>query len=181
MKIEKTSLDGVFVITPLIFEDERGHFFESFSERELESAVGKKIVFVQDNQSMSYKNVLRGLHYQMPPYAQAKLVRATVGRIFDVAVDIRRGSENFGKWIGVELNAENQKQLFIPEGFAHGFLTLSEKAVVSYKASTFYNAESESSIIWDDTTLNIDWPTGLKPLISKKDSSASSFADARLF
>lgn len=181
MKIVKTSLDGVLIIEPTVFTDERGYFFESFNKRKLEDAVESEVNFVQDNQSMSHKNVLRGLHYQVPPCAQAKLVRAVVGQIFDVAVDIRRGSEKFGKWVGVELSSDNQRQLFIPEGFAHGFLTMSEKALVSYKTDAFYNAESERSIIWDDATLNIDWPISSTPIISAKDCVAPPFTVAELF
>lgn len=181
MKVIDTVIPEIKVIQPTIFFDDRGYFFESFNEKKFSSLITKNVEFVQDNQSMSHKNVLRGLHFQLPPFAQAKLVRAVVGSIFDVAVDIRRSSANFGKWVGVELSAENQKQLYVPVGFAHGFLTLCDTTVVAYRASAFYNSASEGSILWNDPDIDIHWPIKTKPIVSKKDSQASLMADAITF
>ncbi|EGE0942598.1 TPA: dTDP-4-dehydrorhamnose 3,5-epimerase, partial [Escherichia coli] len=155
------------------FGDERGFFMESFNQKVFEEAVGRKVEFVQDNHSKSSKGVLRGLHYQLEPYAQGKLVRCVVGEVFDVAVDIRKSSPTFGKWVGVNLSAENKRQLWIPEGFAHGFLVLSEIAEFVYKTTNYYHPESEGCIKWDDSFLMIDWPN--KPIaISEKDKKGSS-------
>ena len=169
MEVIKTALDGVVIIEPKVFADSRGYFFESFSQREFEEKV-RKINFVQDNQSKSCYGVLRGLHFQKPPYAQSKLVRCVRGKVLDVAVDIRKSSPTFGKYIAVELTEDNHRQLFIPHGFAHGFVVLSEEAIFQYKCDNFYNKESEGSVAWDDETLAIDWKIDLnKVLLSEKD------------
>ncbi|HBH9555388.1 TPA: dTDP-4-dehydrorhamnose 3,5-epimerase, partial [Escherichia coli] len=158
MNVIKTEIPDVLIFEPKVFSDERGFFFESFNQKVFEEAVGRKVKFVQDNHSKSSKGVLRGLHYQLEPYAQAKLVRCMVGEVFDVAVDIRKSSPTFGKWVGVNLSAENKHQLWIPEGFAHGFLVLSNTAEVLYKTNNYYNKENERNIIWNDNTIDIDWP-----------------------
>ncbi|MBC5788675.1 dTDP-4-dehydrorhamnose 3,5-epimerase [Providencia sp. JUb39] len=169
MKIITTEIPDVLIIEPRVFEDERGFFFESFNQKQFDEAVGYPVNFVQDNHSKSVKGVLRGLHYQEEPYSQGKLVRCIVGEVFDVAVDIRKNSTTFGKWVGVNLSSENKRQLWIPEGFAHGFLVLSEKAEFAYKTTNYYNIESEKGIIWNDSFLNILWPTTTKISLSKKD------------
>lgn len=156
MNIVKTSIDGVVIIEPRIFEDERGYFYESFSQREFEEKVCNT-VFVQDNQSKSTYGVVRGLHFQRPPYAQSKLVRCVSGKVLDVVVDIRKNSPTFGKFVAVELSGENHRQLFIPRGFAHGYAVLSDEAVFQYKCDNFYNKESEGAIAWNDPEINIDW------------------------
>lgn len=156
MKVIKTNLEGVVIIEPTVFGDERGYFYESFSQREFEEKVCQT-TFIQDNQSYSRYGVLRGLHFQKAPHAQSKLVRAVKGRVLDVAVDIRKGSPTYGKHVAVELTEENHRQLFIPRGFAHGFVVLSEDAIFQYKCDNFYNKESEGSILWNDTTIGIDW------------------------
>jgi dTDP-4-dehydrorhamnose 3,5-epimerase len=179
--IEQTDLAEVLVLTPRRFQDERGFFAESYNKRAFAEAVGSDIEFVQDNHSLSMKGVLRGLHYQLPPRAQGKLVRAAVGEIFDVAVDIRRRSPTFRRWVGVRLSAENGKQLWIPEGFAHGFLTLSDRAEVLYKASAYYAPESEGSLVWNDPDIGIEWPVESPPLLSPKDSAAPALAAGDLF
>ncbi|EFJ2526559.1 TPA: dTDP-4-dehydrorhamnose 3,5-epimerase, partial [Escherichia coli] len=155
MNVIKTEIPDVLIFEPKVFSDERGFFFESFNQKVFEEAVGRKVKFVQDNHSKSSKGVLRGLHYQLEPYAQAKLVRCMVGEVFDVAVDIRKSSPTFGKWVGVNLSAENKHQLWIPEGFAHGFLVLSNTAEVLYKTNNYYNKENERNIIWNDNTIDI--------------------------
>lgn len=156
MEVIKTELEGVMIIEPRIFKDERGYFYESFSQREFEEKVCKT-VFVQDNQSKSGYGVLRGLHFQKAPYEQAKLVRVVSGTVLDVAVDIRRDSPTFGQHVAVELSGENNRQLFIPKGFAHGFVVLSEEAVFQYKCDNFYAPQCEGAIIWNDPDLAIDW------------------------
>lgn len=156
MNVVKTSIDGVVIIEPRIFEDERGYFYESFSQREFEEKVCNT-VFVQDNQSKSTYGVVRGLHFQRPPYAQSKLVRCVSGKVLDVVVDIRKNSPTFGKFVAVELSGENHRQLFIPRGFAHGYAVLSDEAVFQYKCDNFYNKESEGAIAWNDPEINIDW------------------------
>ncbi|MEL8439341.1 dTDP-4-dehydrorhamnose 3,5-epimerase, partial [Escherichia coli] len=153
MNVIKTEIPDVLIFEPKVFSDERGFFFESFNQKVFEEAVGRKVKFVQDNHSKSSKGVLRGLHYQLEPYAQAKLVRCMVGEVFDVAVDIRKSSPTFGKWVGVNLSAENKHQLWIPEGFAHGFLVLSNTAEVLYKTNNYYNKENERNIIWNDNKI----------------------------
>ncbi|HEX8307479.1 MAG TPA: dTDP-4-dehydrorhamnose 3,5-epimerase [Allosphingosinicella sp.] len=181
MLIERTALAEVVVLTPRFHRDDRGFFAESYNRQAFAEAVRSDVEFVQDNHSLSVKNVLRGLHYQLPPRAQGKLVRAVVGEIFDVAVDLRRRSPTFRRWVGVNLSAENGKQLWIPEGFAHGFLTLSERAEVLYKASAYYAPESERSLAWDDPDIGIEWPAGSPPLLSPKDSVAPAFGAQELF
>nr|AFS33311.1 dTDP-4-dehydrorhamnose 3,5-epimerase [Escherichia coli] len=174
MNVIKTDIPDVLIFEPKVFSDERGFFFESFNQKVFEEAVGRKVKFVQDNHSKSSKGVLRGLHYQLEPYAQAKLVRCMVGEVFDVAVDIRKSSPTFGKWVGVNLSAENKHQLWIPEGFAHGFLVLSNTAEVLYKTNNYYNKENERNIIWNDNTIDIDWPElNINVILSTKDKCAS--------
>lgn len=178
MEVIKTDIEGVVIIEPRIFSDERGYFYESFSQREFEEKVCKT-VFVQDNQSKSSYGVLRGLHFQKPPYCQSKLVRCIKGAVLDVAVDIRKGSPTFGKYVAVELTEDNHRQFFVPRGFAHGFAVLSDEAVFQYKCDNFYNKESEGSVAWDDETLAIDWKIDLnKVLLSEKDKQSKSLATA---
>jgi len=178
MNVIKTSIPDVLIFEPNIFSDERGFFFESFNHKLFEEAVGYPVTFVQDNHSKSSKGVLRGLHYQLPPHTQGKLVRCVAGEIFDVAVDIRKWSPTFGKWIGCQLSAENRKQLWIPAGFAHGFLALKDDTEVLYKTTAYYNSSSERSCIWNDDTLGIDWPNiGVPYNFSKKDECALSFLE----
>jgi dTDP-4-dehydrorhamnose 3,5-epimerase len=181
MKITPTRLPEVLLIEPKVFGDERGFFYESFSQKIFDEAVGHPVTFVQDNHSMSQRSVLRGLHYQMPPHAQGKLVRVVQGEVFDVAVDIRRSSPRFGHWVGVNLSASNKKQLWIPPGFAHGFLVTSETAEVLYKSTDFYAPTHENSIAWNDPNLNIQWPTSEAPQLSAKDKAAISLAHAETF
>jgi dTDP-4-dehydrorhamnose 3,5-epimerase len=169
MEITKTEIEGVVIIEPRIFKDERGYFYESFSQREFEEKVCRT-TFVQDNQSKSSYGVLRGLHFQKPPYCQSKLVRCIKGAVLDVAVDIRKGSPTFGKHVAVELTEENHRQFFVPRGFAHGFAVLSEEAIFQYKCDNYYCKESEGAIAWNDPTLSIDWKLPLdKILLSEKD------------
>ena len=175
------------LLTPRLFGDDRGFFFESWNQRSFAAALGLPVeqapVFVQDNHSRSSRGVLRGLHYQRPPHPQGKLVRCIVGDIFDVAVDIRRGSPTFGQWVGAVLSAENQQQLWVPEGFAHAFLTLSEHAEVLYKTTDFWSKDCERAIRWDDPQLAIAWPLnslgGIEPLLAGKDAAAPWLADAQ--
>ncbi|EBP0011221.1 dTDP-4-dehydrorhamnose 3,5-epimerase [Salmonella enterica] len=170
MNVIKTEIPDVLIFEPKVFSDERGFFMEIFNQKVFEEAVGRKIEFVQDNHSKSTKGVLRGLHYQVEPYAQGKLVRCIAGEVFDVAVDIRKDSETFGKWVGVNISSENKRQLWIPEGFAHGFLVLSEEAEFVYKTSNFYNPESDRGVAWNDPDIGINWPLINNPLLSNKDS-----------
>ena len=176
------TMEGPLLMTPRCFGDDRGWFFESWNRRSFDEAVGETVVFSQDNHSRSIQGVLRGLHYQLAPEPQAKLVRATVGAIYDVAVDIRSGSPTFGAWVGAELSAENKSQLWIPEGFAHGFLTLSSVAEVQYKARGFWNKSCERAIVWNDADLAIAWPIerleGAEVSLSGKDAEASGFQAA---
>lgn len=169
MKIIETAIEDVVIIEPRLFKDERGYFFESFSQREFEEKI-RKISFVQDNESKSSYGVLRGLHFQKPPYAQSKLVRVIKGAVLDVAVDIRKGSPTFGKHVAVELTEENHLQLFIPRGFAHGFSVLSQEVIFQYKCDNFYAPQSEGALAWDDSDLNINWriPTN-QIILSEKD------------
>jgi len=167
-------IPDVVLIEPQVFDDDRGFFFESFNQKEFDQAIGRKVNFVQDNHSKSSKGVLRGLHYQLNPYAQGKLVRVISGEIYDVAVDIRPNSKTYGLWVSEFLSCANKKQLWIPEGFAHGFVVMSEFAEVMYKATNFYNKESERSIIWNDETLNVQWPITKNLIISQKDLEARS-------
>jgi dTDP-4-dehydrorhamnose 3,5-epimerase len=169
MKIHETKLSGLIIIEPKLFEDSRGYFFESYNYASLEKA-GIQIKFVQDNQSKSSYGVIRGLHYQLEPKAQTKLVRVLKGIIYDVAVDIREGSPTFGEWFGIELTEENHKQLFIPKGFAHGFSVLSDSAVIHYKCDEFYAPDQDAGIIFNDPNLNIDWKiSNERVIVSDKD------------
>ncbi|WP_413404348.1 MULTISPECIES: dTDP-4-dehydrorhamnose 3,5-epimerase [unclassified Synechococcus] len=177
------SIDGPLLVTPRAFGDDRGWFFESWNQTLFNEAAGETVLFSQDNHSRSIRGVLRGLHYQLAPEPQAKLVRASIGEIFDVAVDIRRSSPSFGQWVGAILSAENKQQLWVPEGFAHGFLTLSEVAEVQYKARGFWNKECERAIRWDDSDLAIAWPIdqlrGATVNLSDKDAESPTFAVAK--
>jgi len=175
MKITPLSIPDVLLIEPKILKDERGFFFESFNQKTFNEATNTNILFVQDNHAESFRGALRGLHYQKNPMAQAKLVRVTEGEVFDVVVDLRHQSPTFGQWLSTILSKDNQKQLFIPEGFAHGYLTLSDHATVLYKVSQFYSPEHERSIRWDDETLNINWPKVHRLMVSTKDNQAISF------
>ena len=175
MRFEKTKIEGLFIIEPRVFEDKRGHFFESFNKKAY-TENGIDTDFVQDNQSLSQKGVLRGLHFQSPPFAQAKLIRVISGSVLDVAVDIRKNSPTYGKHLSIILSNENKKMFFIPEGFAHGFLTLEDNTIFSYKCSNFYSTESENTILWNDNLLNINWGIDA-PILSEKDKSAQPFND----
>lgn len=181
MKVQKLDIDGLMVFEPRVFTDERGAFFESFNEAKFREATGFTGNFVQDNHSISHKGVLRGLHYQLPPHAQGKLVRVVAGAAFDVAVDIREASPTFGKWAGLELSATNRKQFWIPEGFAHGFLALEEGTEFLYKTTAFWHAASERSILWDDPEIGVTWPRSASPLISEKDADAVVLVNAEIF
>jgi dTDP-4-dehydrorhamnose 3,5-epimerase len=175
VQVTPTEIPGVLVLEPRVFADDRGSFFESFNARAFAEAVGWEVAFVQDNQSTSRRHVLRGLHYQ-EPHPQGKLVRALAGTIFDVAADIRPGSPTFGRWVGVELSAENRRQLWVPEGLAHGFLVLSESADVLYKTTDFYAPGCEKCLRWDDPTLAIQWPLAAPPVLSPRDAAAPLLA-----
>ncbi|QDC46235.1 dTDP-4-dehydrorhamnose 3,5-epimerase [Candidatus Methylopumilus universalis] len=180
MKVTPFAIPDVLLIEPEVFGDDRGFFFESFNQNKFEEAVKRKINFVQDNHSKSIKGVLRGLHYQLPPKAQGKLVRVIQGEVFDVVLDIRKSSPSFGKWVGEILSSDNKKQIWIPEGFAHGFVTLSDTAEFLYKTTDFYSKEHEQSILWDDETIGIVWP--MKEVsLSSKDNAALSFNEAKYF
>ncbi len=180
MNVTATAIPEVFVIEPEVFGDHRGFFFESFNQRVWEEKTGLATVFVQENHSRSGKGVLRGLHYQIEQ-AQGKLVRVIVGEVFDVAVDIRRFSPNFGKWVGVKLSAENKKQLWLPAGFAHGFVVLSEEAEFLYRTTEYWAPQHERSIIWNDPQIAIDWPIDFTPQLSAKDERAVPFAEAEVY
>ena len=182
MRIERTDLPGILVLEPTVFGDDRGAFFESFNAQAFRDMANLDVAFVQDNQSISHRNVVRGLHYQLPPTSQGKLVRAARGEVFDVAVDIRRSSSTFGQWYGVVLSAGNRLQLWIPEGFAHGFLALTDGAELLYKTTDYYAPAAERSIMWNDPAIGIAWPTdGGDPLVSPKDAAAPLLADAEVF
>ena len=180
MKIIPTVIPDVLIIEPKVFGDERGFFFESFNQTKFETAIGRKVDFVQDNHSRSAKGVLRGLHYQIQQ-PQGKLVRVTSGAVFDVAVDIRKSSPTFGQWAGVELNAENHRQLWVPAGFAHGFVVLSDTADFLYKTTDYYAPEFERTIMWNDPVIDIVWPIGAKPRLSGKDQQGTLLSDAECF
>jgi dTDP-4-dehydrorhamnose 3,5-epimerase len=180
MKITPLSIPDILILEPQIFGDDRGFFFESFNQKDFEDLIGRKVNFVQDNHSKSVKGVLRGLHYQLPPKAQGKIVRVIQGEVFDVVVDIRRSSPTFGKWVGEIISAENKKQLWIPEGFAHGFVTLSETAEFLYKTTDFYSKSHECAMHWDDKIIRIEWPLE-NVILSAKDNSAQSFKDISYF
>jgi len=182
MKASQTKLSGVWIIEPKVFGDERGFFFESFNQAAFNEATGNTLSFVQDNHSKSFKGVLRGLHYQLPPKAQGKLVRVIHGEVFDVAVDIRKHSATYGCWHAEILSAENKKQLWIPPGFAHGFLTLSDTAEFLYKTTDYWSPEHERSIIWNDSELNIEWPLNSAKLqLASKDQKGLPFSQAEVF
>ena len=176
MKVTSLAIPDVLLIEPQVFGDDRGFFFESFNQERFEKAIGYKINFVQDNHSKSIKGVLRGLHYQLPPKAQGKLVRVINGEVFDVAVDLRQSSPTFGKWVSEILSSDNKKQLWIPEGFAHGFLTLSDTAEFLYKTTDFYSKDHEQAIMWNDTTLEINWPIDVAFKLSNKDKLGIPFS-----
>tara|TARA_Y100000994_G_scaffold203288_1_gene174508 strand:- start:1588 stop:2172 length:585 start_codon:yes stop_codon:yes gene_type:complete len=176
-------IEGPILLTPNVFNDERGYFYESWNEKNFNKIIEKEVKFLQDNVSHSFKGVLRGLHYQLEPEPQGKLVRCSYGSIFDVAVDVRKESKTLGKWVSAVLSAENKKQLWIPVGFAHGFLTISDHAEVNYKATGFWNKDCEHSIRWNDKDLKITWPIkdlGFEPIINEKDSLASFYKDSIL-
>lgn len=181
IKVTKCDIEGLYIIEPQVFGDKRGYFMETYNENDFREA-GLDMKFVQDNQSSSTKGVLRGLHYQKK-FPQGKLVRAIRGTVFDVAVDLRKGSSTFGKWFGVELSEENKKQFYIPEGFAHGFLVLSDEAEFCYKCTEFYHPEDEGGIIWNDPDIGVEWPLeGIDELnISDKDKAQGSFKEVHIF
>lgn len=173
MEFEKTHIEGLLVVCPKKIEDERGYFFESFRKHRFQEAIGREVEFVQENESYSKAGTIRGLHFQNPPFAQGKLVRVPKGRVLDVAVDIRKGSPTYGKHFAIELSAENAKQLWIPEGFAHGFAAIEEGSVLSYKCTDIYNKASEGSILWSDPDIGIDWRVE-NPIVSEKDQIAQT-------
>lgn len=180
MKATPLAIPDVILFEPKVFGDERGFFFESFNQRQFEEAVGRPVQFVQDNHSRSVKNVLRGLHYQIKQ-PQGKLVRVVAGEVFDVAVDLRKSSPAFGQWVGARLSAENKHQLWVPEGFAHGFVVLSEAAEFLYKTTDYYAPEHERCIAWNDPSLDIDWPVKEAPALSSKDSHGLLLNQAEVF
>ena len=180
MKVTPTAIPEVLILEPKVFGDDRGFFFESFNARAFAEATGLDVAFVQDNHSKSAKYVLRGLHYQIQQ-PQGKLVRVVQGEVFDVAVDIRKSSKTFGQWVGVYLSAENKKQLWVPEGFAHGFVVLSETAEFLYKTTDYYAPEFERSLLWNDPAMGIEWPFIGEPILALKDESAKRLVDAEVF
>ena len=180
MKVTRLSIPDVILIEPKVFGDDRGFFFESFNQAQFETAIGKKVNFVQDNHSRSAKNVLRGLHYQIQQ-PQGKLVRVVAGEVFDVAVDIRKSSPTFGKWVGAILSAENKKQMWVPEGFAHGFVVLSDNAEFLYKTTDYYAPQFERCIVWNDASLAINWHIQGEPVLSGKDAKGTAFKAAEVF
>lgn len=181
MKITPTALPEVLILEPTVFADERGFFLESFNQRAFEAAIGHSLSFVQDNHSCSQRGVLRGLHYQLPPHAQGKLVRVSRGSAFDVAVDIRRRSPTFGRWVGTTLDARSQRQMWIPPGFAHGFLALQDDTHFQYKTTAYYARDCERAIAWNDPAVGIGWPTlGTALLLADKDAAAPPMASADL-
>ena len=179
-QVSPTSLDGVLILEPQVFGDARGFFFESFNSHDFLHATGLDVQFLQDNHSKSGQGVLRGLHYQIQ-HPQGKLVRVTQGEVFDVAVDMRRSSKQFGKWVGTHLSADNKRQLWVPEGFAHGFVVLSESAEFLYKTTDYYHPEHERSVLWSDPELKIDWPFNFEPKLAAKDAKAPLFKYAETF
>lgn len=179
MTVTETNLRGCFIIEPKVFNDDRGYFLETFNQKRFEELIGSEVTFVQDNESSSTKGVLRGLHYQIGEHAQAKLVRVIEGKVLDVVVDVRKNSDTYGETFSIELSEKNKKQLFVPRGFAHGFIVLSDTATFSYKCDNYYNKESEGGIIFNDPTLNIDWKIDEDELIiSEKDKILPSFENA---
>tara|TARA_B100002052_G_C15686272_1_gene508545 strand:+ start:207 stop:758 length:552 start_codon:yes stop_codon:yes gene_type:complete len=181
MKFSLLNIPEIILLEPEVFGDERGFFYESFNQEVFEEITGIKANFVQDNHSKSTKGVLRGLHYQLPPMSQGKLVRVIQGSVFDVAVDIRKGSKTFGFWVGEILSSENKKQLWIPEGFAHGFYTISETAELVYKTTDFYSPKHERVIIWNDNKISIEWPFESEPFLNDRDSLAYNLSQAEIF
>lgn len=181
MQFKPLSIPDILLLEPTIYSDSRGYFFESYKQSEFNKAIKRDISFVQDNHSKSIQGVLRGLHYQLPPKSQGKLVRVISGEIFDVAVDLRRSSQSFGMWVGNTLTSENKKQVWIPKGFAHGFLTLSEFAEVVYKTTDVYSPENECCLKWNDTKIGIQWPRIHKFIISPKDQLGKSLEECALF
>jgi len=177
MKINKTFIEDLLIIEPQLFKDDRGFFYESYNKNSIDKNIN--IVFVQDNESKSKKGVVRGLHFQKPPFEQTKLVRCVCGNVLDVAVDLRTNSKTYGKSFSIELSSENNKQLFIPKGFAHGFQVLSETAIVNYKVDNFYNSKSDTGIIWNDKDLSIDWNLEIEPILSVKDLKLISFKELK--
>jgi dTDP-4-dehydrorhamnose 3,5-epimerase len=180
MNATRLAIPDVIVFEPKVFGDDRGFFFESFNQKVFEEVVGRSVSFVQDNHSRSVKGVLRGLHYQIQQ-SQGKLVRVSHGEVFDVAVDLRKSSATFGKWVGAHLSAENKKQMWVPEGFAHGFVVLSESAEFLYKTTDYWAPEHERSLAWNDPTVAIEWPISEQPALSAKDQTAASLQDAEVF
>jgi len=177
MKINKTYIEDLLIIKPQLFKDERGFFYEFYNKNKLDKII--KTNFVQDNESKSKKGVIRGLHFQSPPYEQTKLVRCVSGKILDVVVDLRTNSKTYGKSFSIELSSKNNKQLLVPKGFAHGFQVLSEEAIINYKVDNFYNPKSDSGIIWNDKDLSIDWSIDIKPILSVKDLKLISFKELK--
>jgi dTDP-4-dehydrorhamnose 3,5-epimerase len=181
MEITNTKIDDLFIIEPDVFGDNRGYFFESYNKMKLDHLIGSEYTFVQDNESKSSYGVIRGLHYQLSPFSQAKLVRVLQGEVYDVAVDLRRNSPTFGNWVGVELSGENKRQFLIPKGFAHGFSVLSETAVFAYKCDEYYHPEAEAGIIYNDPSLNIDWKVKNADIkVSSKDGLLPKFEKFRV-
>ena len=180
MKATPLAIPEVILLEPKVFGDDRGFFFESFNQSKFEAAIGRHVTFVQDNHSRSVKNVLRGLHYQIQQ-PQGKLVRVVQGEVFDVAVDIRQSSSTFGQWVGEILSAENKRQMWVPEGFAHGFVVLSDTAECLYKTTAYYAPDHERCIVWNDPTIGIQWPIDGEPVLSAKDQQGKSLAEARHF
>ncbi len=181
MTVTPTALPDVLIVEPRVFGDDRGFFFESFNARAFDEAVGRTVTFVQDNHSRSARGVLRGLHYQVQ-HTQGKLVRVVRGSVYDVAVDLRKSSPTFGQWVGVELSEANNRQLWVPEGFGHGFVVTSDSADFLYKTTDYWDPKSERCIVWNDATLDIDWPlAGSAPVVSAKDATGAAFVDAEVF
>ena len=182
MKVTPTAIEGLLILEPKVFGDERGFFLESFNQKAFDDTLGQEVRFVQDNHSRSAKGVLRGLHYQLPPHSQGKLVRVTQGAVFDVAVDMRRSSPTFGRWVGVELSGQNHRQLWLPPGMAHGFLVTSDSADFLYKTTAYYAPQAERCVRWDDPAIGIDWPAlGRMPTLSTKDAAAPCLDQATTF
>lgn len=178
MEVKKTDIEGVLIVEPKVWGDDRGYFFESFNAREFAEKTGLNITFVQDNESKSRYGVLRGLHFQLPPYTQSKLVRVVKGRVLDIAVDIRKGSPTYGKWVSCELTEDNHRQFFVPKGMAHGFCVLSEEAVFQYKCDDFYHPEAEGGIAWDDPDIAVQWPIPAEDIsLSERDKHHPCFGD----
>lgn len=181
MNAKPLDIPDVILFEPAVFRDDRGFFFESFNHAKFEAAIGRHVTFVQDNHSRSVKNVLRGLHYQVSPKAQGKLVRVVAGKVFDVAVDLRKSLPTFGQWVGEILSAENKRQMWVPEGFAHGFLVMSDTAECLYKTTDYYTPEHERCIVWNDSTIGIQWPFDSMPVLSGKDQQGKVFIEIESF